>query len=388
MSLNHSPQDRSSRQARNRIPASLGRRHAFPRRKFLQTATAALSGLALSSCGWTLAKVQTKPRLAPDKIFLYTWANYTDDDLLALFEAETGYTVEINVFDSNELMLTTLQTGRGADYSIIYPSDYIVEEMIDLDLLTELDHSRLQGLRDLFPEFQNPTYDPGNRYSVPMSWGTTGLVYNTKELSPPPEDWSYLWSNQKKLAKRMTLLNDSREVMGAVLRMLGYSYNSNNANEIKQAYEELEKLKPYIASFTTDAWRDQILAGDLLVAMCYSADAVEVIKENPDLRYVVPLSGSSLWADTLVIPKAAPNAKAGYAWINFLLQPNIAAQVSERLSFATPVRSAFFELPAEVREDPALFPSEEVVARCEGIRPVEDENEALFESYWEQLAST
>ena len=332
--------------------------------------------------------MQTKPRLAPDKIFLYTWANYTDDDLLALFEAETGYTVEINVFDSNELMLTTLQTGRGADYSIIYPSDYIVEEMIDLDLLTELDHSRLQGLRDLFPEFQNPTYDPGNRYSVPMSWGTTGLVYNTKELSPPPEDWSYLWSNQKKLAKRMTLLNDSREVMGAVLRMLGYSYNSNNANEIKQAYEELEKLKPYIASFTTDAWRDQILAGDLLVAMCYSADAVEVIKENPDLRYVVPLSGSSLWADTLVIPKAAPNAKAGYAWINFLLQPNIAAQVSERLSFATPVRSAFFELPAEVREDPALFPSEEVVARCEGIRPVEDENEALFESYWEQLAST
>jgi len=384
--LNHSQPYSTSLQ--NDVSAKRERRGMLGRRQFLQTIGAALSGLALSSCGWTLGKVKTAPRLSPNKIFIYTWAYYTDDDLLDSFAEETGLEVVVKVFDSNEAMLTALEAGQGASYSIIYPSDYVVQRMIELDLLAELDHQRIPGLNDLFPEFEDPQYDPGNSHSVPFSWGTTGLVYNTKVLSPPPEDWDYLWTHQQKLAKKMTLLDDSREVIGAVLRMLGYSYNSTNPAEIKAAYEKLEALKPSLAAFTTDAWRDQILAGDLLVAMCYSSDAVEVINENPDLQYIVPLSGSSLWADTLVIPKAAPNPDAGYAWINFMLQSNVASQVSERLSFATPVRSAFFELPAEIREDPALFPSQEVRSRCEGIQALDEATEELFESYWEQLAST
>jgi spermidine/putrescine transport system substrate-binding protein len=153
----------------------------------------------------------------------------------------------------------------------------------------------------------------------------------------------------------MTLLNDVREVMGAVLKMLGYSYNSRNPKQIQQAYEKLLELKPNIASFTTDTWRDQVLSGDLVIAMCYSSDANEVIEENKNLQYVLPKSGSTLWMDTLVIPKTAPNPEGAYAWINFMLKPDVAAQICKRLSFATPNQAAFNQLPAEVKDNHNYF---------------------------------
>jgi len=221
---------------------------------------------------------------------------------------------------------------------------------------------------------------------LPVSWGTTGLLYNTRKLKEAPEDWNYLWENQQKLSKRMTLLNDIREVMGAVLKMLGYSYNSTNSQQLQEAYEKLMALKPSVASFTSDAWRPQILSGDLLLAMCYSADANEVMEENEDLQYVVPKSGSSLWMDTLAIPKSAPNPEGAYAWMNFMLQPDVAAQICERLSFATPNKEAFYLLPTEVQDNQSLFPSEASLELCEGIAPVGDFSE-VYDSYWTKLTS-
>lgn len=358
------------------------------RRKFIQTSAAALSGLALSSCGWRLADVQSAPVVkgASDKLYIYTWSGYTDKALIDRFAEKTGIQVVADVFDSNEGMLARIQAGGGGAYSIIYPSDYMVLQMSEIGLLTELDHSLLGGLDRLIQKFQNPVYDPGNRYSVPFAWGTTGLIYNSEQINDSIEDWDYLWNNQKKLSKRVTLLNDLREVMGASLRMLGYSLNTTNPDEVKKAYEKLAQLKPNLASFTTDAWRPQILAGDLMVAMCFSSDANEVIPENNKLQYVVPKSGSSLWTDTLVIPKSAPNPEAAYKWINFMLQGDIAASIIERLSFATPSEEAFELLPPEVRENQILFPSEETLKTCESIAPLGKFTE-VYDRYWTKLTS-
>jgi spermidine/putrescine transport system substrate-binding protein len=238
----------------------------------------------------------------------------------------------------------------------------------------------------LFNRFQNPDYDPENRHSIPVSWGTTGLLYNSKKLNPAPEDWNYLWENRKQLSNRMTLLNDIREVIGATLKTLGYSYNSTDENQLQEAYAKLMALKPNIASFTSDAWRPQILSGDLLIAMCYSADANEIMKENEDLQYVLPKSGSSLWMDTLAIPKTAPNLEGAYAWINFMLKPDVAAQICERLSFATPSKAAFNQLPPELQNNPSLFPPESALEVCEGIAPI-GEFTAVYDSYWTKLTS-
>jgi spermidine/putrescine transport system substrate-binding protein len=363
-------------------------RHACSRRQFLQTTTAALSGLALSSCGWTLAEVrQTATAQNDNKLYIYTWSNYTDADLLKSFTEQTGISVVVNVFESNEAMLAKIRAGGGAEYSIITPSDYMVQYMIEIGLLSELDHNRLDGLNNLLPQYQNPVYDPQNRHSIPISWGTTGLVYNTKKLKDIPEDWNYLWTHQKTLSRRMTLIDDVREVMGAVLRMLGYSYNSTNPAHLQQAYQKLAELKPAIATFTSDAWRDQMVAGDLWLAMGYSADAIKAAEDNPELRYVIPRSGSSLWTDTIVIPKSAPNPDAAYAWLNFILQPKVMAQVCQRLKFATPNQAAMKLLPPEIINNTNLFPPEPLLSRCEQIAPVGDFSE-VYDRYWTQIKSS
>ncbi|MEQ9668292.1 ABC transporter substrate-binding protein [Coleofasciculus sp. G2-EDA-02] len=359
------------------------------RRQFLQAAASTLPWLTLSGCGWRLANVSPAAGSQNDGnlLYIYTWSGYTDQDLLDRFEAETGIRAIADVYDSNEAMLARLQAGGGGAYSIIYPSEYMVQKMINMGMLLELEQSRIEGIYRLFSRFQEADYDPGNRHSVPVSWGTTGLIYNTQQVQPPPEDWDYLWVYQQQLAKRMTLLNDVREVMGAALKMLGYSYNSTNMEHIQAAYQALMDLKRAIASFTSDAWRPQILSGDLKIAMCYSSDATEIMPENEDLRYVLPESGSSLWIDTLAIPKTAPNIDGAYAWINFMLQPDVAARIVERLSFATPNKAAYNLLPPELKNNASLFPPEEALERCENLEPLE-EVEAVYERYWTKLTSS
>jgi spermidine/putrescine transport system substrate-binding protein len=356
------------------------------RREFIKN-MALLSSLSLSSCGWRLANVSANNFTSSgksDELYIYTWSQYTDQELLSTFTTQTGIKVLADVFDSNDVMLAKLQAGGGGTYSIIYPSDYMVQKMVEKNLLTEINHENLIGLENLFPQFKNPSYDPNNRYSLPFNWGTTGLIYNSEKLETPPEDWEYLWQNQDKLYKRMTLLNDVREVMGATLKMLGYSYNSQKETEIKAAYEKLRSLKPAIAAFDTDAWQNQMLAGDLLLAMCYSADGVKISKENPKFKYVIPRSGSSLWTDTIVIPKTAPNVPGAYSWINLLLQPDVAAEISKRFNIATPNNAGFEQLPKEIQDNTNLFPPQAIIDKCERLTPVGDFEE-VYERYWTQL---
>jgi spermidine/putrescine transport system substrate-binding protein len=358
------------------------------RRQFFK-GVAALSSLSLAGCGWRLAEVRANSNTSSqrDQLYIFTWTQYTDQELLRTFSTQTGMKVLADVYDSNDVMLAKLQAGGGGTYSIIYPSDYMVQKMVNKGLLAEINHDRLIGLENLFPRFQNPGYDLNNRYSIPFNWGTTGLLYNSEKIKDAPQDWDYLWQNQKQLNQRMTLLNDVREVIGATLRMLGYSYNSKNEQEIKQAYQKLKELKPAIARFDTDAWQNQILAGDLLLAMCYSADAVRISQENPKLKYVIPRSGSSLWTDTIVIPKTAPNLAGAYAWINMILQPELAAKISQRLSISTPNRAGFEQLPKIIQNNGNLFPSESLLANCERVTPVGDFEE-VYDRYWTQLTSS
>jgi spermidine/putrescine transport system substrate-binding protein len=357
------------------------------RRKILQ-GLAAFSGLTLSSCGWKLADVKTtaKTQVKRDRLDIYTWSQYSDQDLIQSFTTLTGIKVLIDLYDSNEFMLAKLRAGGGGSYSILYPSDYMIKKMTELGLLKKIEQQKIRGLENLFPQFKNPTYDPQNQYSIPFAWGTTGFVYNSEVLTTPPDDWDYLWRNKDILNKRMTLLNDIREVMGGVLKMLGYSYNSQDENAVKQAYEKLKEIKDAIASFNTDAWRNQILTGDLLLAMCYSGDAVAVTKENPKLKYVIPKSGSSLWTDTIAIPTTSANIDAAYTWINFMLQPEVGAKTSDRLGMATTNKAGFELLSEKAKNNTILFPPQSIIDKCDRISPL-GQIEEVYERYWTELTS-
>jgi len=367
------------------------------RRRFLQTMTAAASSVVLTNCARNLsnpsaANSPTAGSPSPggngNTLYVYTWANYTDEELLKNFEAKTGIRTVVDIFDSNEAMLAKVEAGGANAYSVIFPSDYIVAEMLDKGLLTELDRSRLPGLSNLNPKWSNPTYDPNNAHSVPATWGTTGLIYDPARVNGKTvTDWNFLWQNKGSLTRRVTLINDVREVMGATLRSLGFSYNAKDPKQIEQAYRKLVELKPAIASFLTNGWEDQLASGDLSVSMAYSSDAISLIEEQSSLEYVIPRSGTSIWTDTMVIPRSAPNPDAAYEWINFMLDPANAASVVERLNFATPNKIAFEKLPTNIRNNSSLYPPEDVLAKCEGISPVPPEVADVYDRFWTQLTS-
>jgi spermidine/putrescine transport system substrate-binding protein len=367
----------------------------FPRssrRRFLQTAAAAISGVALSNCARNL----TDPKLSGDSnatatdaktLRVYGWVNYTDDSLLKDFETETGIKVTVDTYDSNESMLAKMQAGGGNAYSIIYPTDYMVSQMRDLNMLTTLDRSRLKGVEQLKEQWKSPIYDKDNAHSIPVAWGTTGLIFDPKKVDFEVRGWGDLWDNKDSLTRRVTLLNDVREVMGATLLYLGHSLNTENPKEIKAAYDALVELKPTIAAFLTNGWEEQLASGDVQIAMAYSTDAINLIQEQSNLQYIIPETGASLWTDTMVIPKTAPNVDAAYEWINYMLTPETAAKVVNRLKFATPNQVAFNQLEPSVKNDKRLFPTNAILKNCEGIAPVPPKISETFDNYWTQLTS-
>lgn len=369
---------------------------ALSRRRFLQASAAALSGVALSNCARNLSnnsQPQADPSASPaagsNTLYIYTWAGYTDDELLQGFESKTGVKPVVDIYDSNEAMLAKIEAGGGSQYSIIYPSDYAVTQMVESGLLTELDQSRLVGLDNLRDQWKDPVYDSGNAHSVPTTWGTTGLIYNPERLDGAQlQGWDYLFDNLGSLTRQVTLINDVREVMGAMLMYLGYSLNSTNPTEIEAAYQSLVTLKPTIASFITNGWEDQVASGDLSIAMAYSTDAIALIEETPNLVYIVPETGSSLWTDTMAIPKAAPHVDAAYEWINYILEPDNSAKIAERLSIATPNKAAYDQLPAAQKQNTNLYPAETILAKAEGVSTVPTEVADLYDRYWTQITSS
>ncbi|MBE7383064.1 MAG: extracellular solute-binding protein [Leptolyngbya sp. SIO1E4] len=373
------------------------RRLGPTRRRFLQGSAAAIAGVTLANCRQNIADVQSEGETAtaPEEssgdtgaevLHVYTWADYTSDKLVEAFTEKTGIEVIVDIYDSNETMLAKMQAGGGDAYSILYPSDYMVQQMIELGLLTQIDKARIEGLDNIFDKWQDPVYDSGNTFSIPYAWGTTGLLYNKEAVSGTPEDWDYLWENQDALSRRMTLLDDVRETMGAVLKSLGYSYNSTDPAQLEEAYNRLAELKPAIASFMSFGYEDALFGGDLAIVMAYSVDAIAATLEDERMEYFVPRSGSSVWTDTMVIPPNAPNVDAAYQWINFNLDPAISQMNTETLFNATPNKVAFENLSDELKANTDLFPPQEILDSCEGIAPV-GEATALYDEYWTRITS-
>lgn len=363
------------------------------RRHFLKISAAAFSTVTLSNCARGTIGQQPKTTQSAgvsgdaNKLYLYTWADYSNEEVYQRFQEKTGIEVIADLYDSNETMLAKLQAGGGDQYSIIYPSDYMVQQMVASKLLLPLDQSRLIGQDALRERWQNPTYDANNAHTIPFHWGTTGFIYNTKVLDESPSDWNFPWENLEKLSGKMTLLDDVRETMGATLKLLGYSYNATDAAQIEAAYQKLEKLKPALASFKTYGWEDQLVAGDLALCMTFSTLGNLLPVDNPHLKYVIPKSGTSVWTDTIAVPVSAPNLDAAYQWLNFNLEPENAAFAATRLKLATPNQKGFDLLPAEMKNNTNLYPTPEMVQKSDGIVPVGAAIE-IYDKYWTLLKSS
>ena len=294
---------------------------------------------------------------------IYNWGDYIDPDLIAKFEKETGYKVNYETFDSNEAMFTKIQQG-GTAYDITIPSEYMIQKMMKENLLIKLDHSKIKGLANIHEDFLDLSFDPGNQYSIPYFWGTLGIVYNDKFIKEGAlTSWNDLWN--KEYRDTLMVIDGAREVMGIGLQSLGYSLNSKDDNQLHQAFEHLKGLTPNIKAIVADEIKMYMANEESSLAITFSGEAADMMSENEHLYYVIPKEGSNLWFDNIVIPKTAKNVDGAYAFINFMLEPENAAQNAEYIGYSTPNEKAKELLPKEVSEDPQFYPTDDMLKNME-----------------------
>jgi spermidine/putrescine-binding protein len=313
---------------------------------------------------------------------IYIWTNYLPDDVLADFERRTGIDVNVATYDSNEVMYEKLQSGV-AGYDIVVPSDYMLRILTAQRLLLPLDHSRLPGLRNLDPRFLNQEFDPGNRHSFPYLWGTTGIGYDKTKTAGPIDSWQALFDPRH--AGRILMLDDMREAFGAALKLMGRSINENDPAVLRQAAAMLSEQKRLVRTYNSSDFANLLAAGDVDLAHGWNGELAEAVANAPErLAYVVPKEGSTLWIDSLAIPAGSDHVHAAYDFLNFVLEPEIAARIVNAVHYAGANQAAMGKIDPAIRADPAIYPPKEVLDRCELIEDL-GENTPLLDELWTEI---
>ncbi|KML35725.1 MULTISPECIES: ABC transporter substrate-binding protein [Bacillaceae] len=294
---------------------------------------------------------------------IFNWGDYIDADLVDKFEQETGIKVIYETFDSNEAMMTKIEQG-GTAYDIAVPSEYAIEKMKEEDLLLPVDHSKIPNLKYIDPRFMDLPFDPENEYSIPYFWGTVGILYNTDILGDKEiTSWNDLW--EPELKNQILLIDGAREVMGMGLNSLHYSLNDKDKDHLIEAKEKLDRLTPNIKAIVGDEIRMLMENDEAGIGVVWSGTAQELMWEKDNLEYVVPEEGSNLWFDNMVIPKTAKNPEAAHQFMNFILDPENAAQNTEYVGYSTPNKEALKYMDEETISDERFYPDEEMTARLE-----------------------
>ncbi|MCG3087408.1 ABC transporter substrate-binding protein [Sporosarcina cyprini] len=294
---------------------------------------------------------------------IYNWGEYIDPDLLKQFEKETGIKVIYETFDSNEGMMGKIEQG-GTSYDITMPSEYMVEMMAEKDLLLPIDYSQIPNIKHIDPYFLDLPFDPGNKFSIPYFWGTVGIAYNPDLLDGQTfESWDNLWDPS--LKQQVILVDSARETIGMGLNSLHYSLNSTNINELQEATEKLKKLSPNVKAVIGDEVTQLMVNNEAAVSLTWSGQAADMMSENESIDYVVPEEGSNLWFDNFVIPRTAKNIEGAHAFINFMLDPEVAAQNADYVGYSTPNLTALDYMDPEVVADERFYPDEETRSHLE-----------------------
>jgi len=325
-----------------------------------------------------------KPKLAKE-LHLYNWSEYMDPQVLEDFEKEFGVHVTEDTYATNEELLAKLQAG-ATGYDVIVPSDYMVEVMIEESLLAKLDHANIPDIKNIDPQFADPPYDPGMVHCVPYMWGTTGIGYNTEVFEEPPDSWAYMFDPElaSQYAGQFTMLNDVREAMGAALKYLGYSLNSTNEEELKQARDLLIQQKPWVYAYDSEQYAPLISAGETVMAHGYNGYFFMTALEDERIWYTIPKEGATIWADNLCIPSTAPNKYTAEVFINYILRPEVSAALVNYLWYPSPNSAANEFIDPEILNEPAIYPPPEVMERLEWIEDV-GEATPIYERFWTEV---
>lgn len=315
-------------------------------------------------------------------VYVYNWGEYINPKVIELFEKKTGYKVHYEEFETNEEMYTIIANGARS-YDVICPSDYMVEKMIESNLLAEINYDNIPNIVNIGQQYMKSAegFDSGNKFCVPYCWGTVGICYNRKMVKEEVDSWSILFD--EKYSGQILMQASVRDAYCVALSYLGYSINSLDEKELREATDLLIKQKPIVQAYVVDQVRDKMIKNSASVAVIYSGEAIYMQEENPDLEYVVPKEGSNVWIDGWVIPKDCQNKEAAEAWINFMCDPKIALMNFEEITYSTPNEGARELIEDEdIRNSEIAFPDEAVLSRCNVYNYLGKEGDNLYDYYW------
>lgn len=297
------------------------------------------------------------------ELSIYNWADYVDPKTYPAFEKEFDVDITEDNYASNEDALAKLQAGAQG-YDVVAPTGYMVEIMASEGILLELDHSKIPNLANVESRFLNLPFDPGNRFSVPKDYGTTGYGYRSDLVAEEMGSWEDFYRLAPKYSGRYTVLDSPPEVVGSALKMLGYSYNSTDPKEIEEATREMLKLKPHIRKITS-SMRELLTSGEAYVSLTWNGEVGYVALDAPDARYVIPSEGTEIWLDNWAIVAGAPHPAAAHAYLNWHLQPKVQARDTEYHYYGSVVEGEEQYLDPAIANDPSVYPSEDVASKLE-----------------------
>lgn len=331
-------------------------------KKFKVFGALALSSLLTLSLFSGCGKSQADSR--SDIIYFYNCGDYIDEDLLTKFTEETGIKVDYSTYDTNEIMYQKLKSTPGS-YDLVIPSDYMIEKMINEDMVEKLDFNDIPNYKYIDDSYKNLAYDPNNEYSVPYMWGTIGIIYNPEVVTEPVDSWDILW-NTKYTHKQVIMFDSMRDSLAIGLKKLGYSINTTNPDEIDAATDALiEQKKTMDPLYYVDEVKDKMITEEAIMAPVWSGDAAYIISENPKLKYVIPKEGSNKWFDAMVIPKDAKHKENAEKLINFLCDPENGLQNVDYIQYSTPNKETYKMLDDEVKDNEGYYPPENLLNQCE-----------------------
>ena len=323
-----------------------------------------------------------------------SWGEYIDDSLIEQFEEETGIVVNYQTVESNEALYSLLKTGAG-DYDVIVPSDYMVGRLIEEGMLEELNYNNIPNYDKIGAKYKSLSYDPENKYTVPYTWGTLGIIYNSTMVSEPITSWGAMFDPQYK--GNVLMIRSSRDALAAALLYLGYDINTTNEAEIQAAYQVLADAKAdgVYQAFVMDEVYNKMEGGNAAIAMYYAGDYLTMLENNEDLRYVVPDEGSNWFVDAMCILKDAENKSEAEEWINFIAGTESSLKNMDYIWYASPNVEALEQYPAYYEElyeeelDSEIFEimaaSDDTLERCTLYKNLPQKILTLYNDLWTEL---
>ena len=375
---------------RGPLAQRVSRTLSTPKGQWLRRGAAA----ALATAFVISVTVLTSATNAQSVVNVCSWGEYIDEELITQFEEETGIIVNYQTAESNEALYSLLKSGAG-DYDVIVPSDYMISQLIEEDMLAELDYGNIPNFDLIDQRFKNLPYDPENKYTVPYAWGTVGIIYNTAMVDEPITSWSAMFDTQ--YAGNVLMFRNSRDAMATALLYLGYSLNTTDEGELREAFQLLADAKKngVYQSFVMDEIYQKLEGGNAAIGAYYAGDYLTMLENNEDLAFVIPEEGSNWFMDAMCVLKDAPHKEEAEAWINFIASTDANLANMDYIWYASPNEEALEQYPAYYEElyeeelDPAIYEimaaPQEILDRCESYLVLPPETRMLYNTLWTEL---